>query len=92
MARHPYMNDFAGAYFNEETAKQVSKQHVRHLQEVTGPDRVGMVVDEGQSILASTTGRMPLMLVALDGPLADVDAKLQQFPTHPLGTPQAVFS
>jgi hypothetical protein len=50
-----------------------------------------MVVNEGPPILVSATRGLHRVLVALNGPFADVDAQLQQFAPHALGTPQAIF-
>src|SRR5215213_9854995 len=83
----------ARAEVDDEEREERPEPQVDDLEEVAGPDRRGVVADEGGPRLPAPPGpRRPRRAhVALDGALADPDAQLQELAADALGAPQAVL-
>ena len=61
------------------------------MHEVAAPDVVGVVLDEGRPPLAATAVLADGAHVLLHGPLADLDAELQELAPDPFGPPKSVL-
>ena len=59
--------------------------------EVTGPDVLGLVLQEDAPGLTTGRGWPELVEVFLNGTFTDVDAEFEQFAANTLRTPQPVF-
>jgi hypothetical protein len=77
--------------FDDEECKERSKEEIRHLQEVAGPDLCGVIAQKGRPFLSSWLGRANASHVLLDGPLAHMHAEFQEFTPDTLSTPQSIF-
>src|SRR5215469_12058712 len=89
-ASDAHMDDLTRVQINDEEGKQGAKEEVGDLQEITGPDVFGMIVQEGLPGLSSWPCGTDLPHVLLNGPLADVDSQFEQFATNTLCSPQAI--
>ena len=86
------MNHSPCLEFDDEEGKEGAKEEIRHLQEVTRPDVLGMVVQECPPLLPPWQRSVSRAPVLLDGPLADAKAQFQQFCANPLRTEDGDFS
>jgi len=66
---------------NNEEDEQLTKQHVDHRYEITHPDVFSMRFQEGRPGLTGLPWRWFLGDVALDRPLGNLDAELEQLAT-----------
>jgi len=78
-------------WFNRKKEEQGPEEQVVGLHEVAAPDVVGVVLDEGRPRLAATATLADRAHVLLHGPLADLDAALQEFAPDPFGPPTSVL-
>jgi hypothetical protein len=71
------MHDALRAQLDDEEREERLEEQVMDLEEVAGPDLLGMVPEEGGSGLAARTVRMRLTHISFDGPLRDLDIELR---------------
>jgi hypothetical protein len=71
------MNHSACLEFDDEEGKKGSKEEIRHLQEVTSPDVLGMVVQECPPLLPPWQRSVSRAHVLLDGSFAHLNAQFQ---------------
>ncbi len=92
MARHPDVHHAARPEFDDAERDEQPESEGDDLEEVTGPNRIGVVAQEGRPGLPVTGGsrRARGAHVPLDRALAHTDAQLAEFPAEPLGTPPPV--
>src|SRR5450759_4012899 len=76
---------------DEHQDVQRSERQRRHGQQVSSPQMVSMVAQEGAPTLTRRAPR-PLPAVTSNRAIADRDAQLQQLTSDPLGTPQPVVA
>ena len=85
------VEDTTGVQFDDDKDEDRAKEQVVDHGEVTGPDVLGVVLQEGAPGLTAG-GRWPeLVQVLLDGAFADVDPEFEQFTVNAFGTPQPVL-
>jgi hypothetical protein len=83
-----HMNDALGVHVRDEEREDWQKPEIVNLEEVAGPD--GMVAQESAPGLA-IAGRPRCSKVALNRPLADPKAELQELPPDALGAPKTIL-
>jgi len=76
-ARHPDMDDFPRSQFNDEEGKKRAKEHISHLEEVTGPDLSPMIAQKRPPVLPRLARRTYAPHVLLDRSFADTDIQFQ---------------
>src|SRR2546429_6363235 len=76
-SRHAYMDNPSRLQFYDEERKERPKEEIGHLQEVTGPDLVGVRAQKGRPLLTSWLLCANCPHVLLNGALADADAQFQ---------------
>jgi hypothetical protein len=81
---HPDMHNLARSNLQHE-------EHIHHLQQITGPDCAGMIVDEGGPGLLTTPRGHDLSGILLDGAFADPQAKLEKIAADVFSTPQMIL-
>jgi hypothetical protein len=73
------MEDFAGRMVDDEERKDGPEHHVVELQKITSPDVADVVVEKGRPPLPRRRVRFANAAhVFLDGPLARLDAELEE--------------
>ena len=70
-------------------ARERSKEEIRHLKEVAGPDLCCMIAQKGRPLLSLWLWCANLPSILLDSALTHMHAEFQKFPTNPLGTEDA---
>jgi hypothetical protein len=83
------VHDLARALIHQEEEEQRPEEQVVGLHEVTAPDVVGVVLDEGCPPLATTAVLADGAHVLLNGPLAQLYAEFQELAPDPFGPPEA---
>jgi hypothetical protein len=76
--------------FDEEECEERSKEEIRHLQEVAGPDICRVIAQKGRPFLPPWLGWANASHVLLDGSLAHMKTQFQEFPANPFRTPEAI--
>ncbi len=77
--------------FDEEECEERSKEEIRHLQEVAGPDIYRVIAQKGRPFLPSWLGWANASDVLVDGLLAHMKTQFQEFPSNPFRTPEAIL-
>lgn len=85
------MDDFPALKLHNSEDVQGAKQPVIDNGEITSPDLTGMIPQKSPPILAR--GRQPPhpMDVFLNGPLAQTNTQLENFPSDPFRSPKTIF-
>ncbi len=84
---HPNMDDAPRTKLGDEEREERTEAEIRELQEITGPDDIGMVAEKGCPSLTVGIRWGTLPYVAPNRPLGHLDAQFQQlalYPLHPL--------
>ena len=89
-ARDAHMDHPSRSQFDEEEGKERSKEQIGDLQEVAGPDLVGVCAQKGRPPLASWLLGANSSHVLLDRALTHVKAQLQEFSTNSFSTPKPI--
>ena len=85
------MDDAAGDQVNDEKKEDRAEEEVVALDEITGPDVVGVILDErGPCLAARLASAGPHVL--LDRSLAHADADLEQLAADALGSPETILA
>jgi hypothetical protein len=71
------VEDTTGVEFDDDKDKDGAKDQVVDNREITGPDILSVVLQEGAPGLAAGGGRSELVQVLLDGAFADVDPQFE---------------
>lgn len=87
--RHVHVQDFSCIQPKNKEGKDRSKREIVELKEVTGPDFMLVVLEEGVPSLASTTTPQGSYIL-LNGPLTDLKSKFQQLSSNPLASPRTI--
>src|SRR5260370_38331940 len=82
-----HMDDSSRCEVDDEEGIDLPEEDVVALHEVAGLGAFGVVLEEGRPCLSTSPGADPSH-VLLDGPLADLDAELKQFPADTLSAPE----
>ena len=91
MARHPDVDDAPGAERDDEIREQRAVAQVGDVEEIAGPDVLGVIAQEGAPRLPSRERGTGAAQVGLDGALGHVDAQLAELAPDPLGTPEWIL-
>ena len=81
---HPDMDHPSCLELDHEEGEERSKEEIRHLQEVTGPDLPCVVVQERRPLLPYWSWCVNMSHVLLDSSLAHPNAQFQEFSTNTL--------
>ncbi len=81
------MHDAPRAKLRDEEGEERAEEDIMELQEVTGPDVLIMVPDEGCPGLTTGSWRTCQSYVPLHGPFRDLDTDFQEFTLNAFGTP-----
>lgn len=85
------MDNLARAEFSDDEGEERLEEHVRQLQEVAGPDVVGVIPEERGPCLTRRFWWAPLSHVPLNRARGNLDANLQQFTSNALSGPESVL-
>ncbi len=85
------MDHPSGLEFDEEEREERSKEEIRDLQEIAGPDIRRVIVQKGRPLLPSWLWCADGSHILLNGALADMKTEFQQFPTDTLSAPEPIL-
>jgi len=91
MASHPQLDYPPRTQFDDDEGKQRAEEYIRDLDEIAGPDRLGLVVQERRPGLPRRSRWPRLMHVFLDDAFADMYPQFQQLASNAFSTPQPVL-
>ena len=91
-ACHAHMDHLARPQFDKEEGKKRPKEQIGDLQEVTGPDLIGVRAQKDRLLLTSWLVRANSSGILLDGALTHMHPQFQEFIANPLGTPKPILS
>src|SRR5262249_3604669 len=89
-AGHAEVHDAPRAEFADEGGEERPEERIMGLEEIAGPDVLGVIAEEGRPGLPPGAWGPPPPHVSLHGAFRDRDAELEQLAPDPLGTPQPV--
>ena len=92
MVRYPKVHDAAVLQFNDDENEDGAEEQVVGLEDITGPDLAGVVVDEGSPALLRRARVTDVLNVALDRALRGAQPQLQQLAMNAVGASDAVLS
>jgi len=92
VAGHPEVHDAAVLQFNDDENEDGAEEQVVGLEDITGPDLAGVVVDEGSPALLRRARVTDVFNVVLDRAFRSAQPQLQQLAMNAVGAPDAVLS
>lgn len=85
MSRNSEMHQAAGSQFHNEKDKDGMESEINNRQEITGPNVVGMVMQERGPRLSGFSWWLHPLHVTLDGALRNLDPPFEELTAEALG-------